>query len=184
MIPQLPNLTHVMPTGPPLIILHFTTLKRFSCDADRKQYCSDQSSTMNNAATKNFLDRVADNIVVCSRLLRSLIPKKAVFKTIDEIDWPDYISKHCIQRMEACVAVFTYLEEQSSSNMEQLKSLQDACMSMINLGLSNQGMDMNIIMQRFAIVTLIMAPLTLVTGFFGMNVPIPGPSMNPDEHAR
>jgi hypothetical protein len=29
-----------------------------------------------------------------------------------------------------------------------------------------------------------MAPLTLITGFFGMNVPIPGPSMNPDEHER
>ena len=80
---------------------------------------------------------------------------------------------------------------------------------------------MNIIMQRFAVVTMIFAPLTLLTGFFGkcflppflslltnkrlflkshfgalmplllalalshaagMNVPIPGPSMNLDEH--
>ena len=80
---------------------------------------------------------------------------------------------------------------------------------------------MNIIMQRFAVVTMIFAPLTLLTGFFGkcflppflsllkkkrlflksnfgalmplllalalshaagMNVPIPGPSMNLDDH--
>jgi hypothetical protein len=29
-----------------------------------------------------------------------------------------------------------------------------------------------------------MAPPTLITGFFDMKVPIPGPSMNPDEHER
>jgi hypothetical protein len=66
-----------------------------------------------------------------------------------------------------------------------------------------QGTLMNIIMQRFAVVTMIFAPLTLVTGFFGIAPfaalgihrgfqfclcrmrfilhPIPGPSMNIDE---
>ncbi len=114
----------------------------------------------------------------------------------------------------------------------QLKSLQDSCLSMINLGMTkqvsvldrslhapcsdhlSQSTVMNIIMQRFAVVTMIFAPLTLLTGFFGelqnvalakiislcnslarrrlacaksflyfagMNVPIPGPSMNIDE---
>ena len=86
--------------------------------------------------------------------------------------------------MESDIAVFSYLEARALSNLEQLKSLQDSFLSMINLSLSNQGMEMNLIMQKFAVVTLIMAPLTLVTGFFGMNVPIPGPSMNPDEHER
>lgn len=66
----------------------------------------------------------------------------------------------------------------------QLKSLQDSCLSMINLGMTkqvasfvdssifsafilSQGTVMNIIMQRFAVVTIIFAPLTLLTGFFG-----------------
>ena len=66
----------------------------------------------------------------------------------------------------------------------QLKSLQDSCLSMINLGMTKQvlcfapsyhtfannalqGYVMNIIMQRFAVVTMIFAPLTLATGFFG-----------------
>ncbi len=161
-----------------------STAKSDSCDADRKKYTTDEIDGQNNDQTKLFLHTVADNIVSCNRLLRSLLPKKAVCAAIDQVEWPDYMSKNCRQRLESCVATFSYLEEQASSNLEQLKSMQDSCLSMINLGLSNQGMDMNLIMQRFAVVTLIMAPLTLVTGFFGMNVPIPGPSMNPDEHNR
>jgi hypothetical protein len=161
-----------------------STAESDSCDADRKKFTTDEIDGQNNDQTKNFLHQVADNIVSCNRLLRSLLPKKAVCAAVDQVEWPDYISKNCRQRLESCVAVFSYLEEQASSNLEQLKSMQDSCLSMINLGLSNQGMEMNVIMQRFAVVTLIMAPLTLVTGFFGMNVPIPGPSMNPDEHNR
>ena len=125
-----------------------------------------------------------DNTVSCNRLIRSLLPKKAVFTAVEQCAWPDYISKSCAQRLEASVAVFSYLEARIYSNLEQLKSLQDSCLSMINLGLSKQGAAMNVIMQRFAVVTIIFAPLTLATGFFGMNVPIPGPSMNPDDHDR
>lgn len=154
-------------------------------DDDRKKFTTDEiREEGDQSPAKKFLHTVADNIALCNRLLRSLLPKKAVCTAVDQVEWPDYIGKSCRQRLESCVAVFQYLEEQASSNLEQLKSMQDSCLSMINLGLSSQGMDMNMIMQRFAVVTLIMAPLTLITGFFGMNVPIPGPSMNPDEHER
>jgi Mg2+ and Co2+ transporter CorA len=154
------------------------------CDADRQQFTDDALSKQNDSAANEYLHSIADQIVSSNRLIRSMLPKKAVFAAIDQVDWPDYICKTCIQRMEACVAVFSYLEARAGSNLEQLNSLQDSFLSMINLSLSNQGMEMNVIMQRFAVVTLIMAPLTLVTGFFGMNVPIPGPSMNPDDHDR
>jgi len=154
------------------------------CDLKRQKLGVDKLSKQSGTAAGEYLTYVADNIVSCNRLIRWLLPKKAVFAAVDQVEWPDYISKSCRQRMESDIAVFSYLEARALSNLEQLKSLQDSCLSMINLSLSNQGMEMNLIMQKFAVVTLIMAPLTLVTGFFGMNVPIPGPSMNPDEHER
>jgi hypothetical protein len=146
-----------------------STLGADNCDELRQQFTSDDISRQKDSDANEYLKLVADNIVSCNRLIRSMLPKKAVFTALDEIDWPDYICKTCAQRMEASVAVFSYLEARAVSNLEQCKSLQDSFLSMINLSLSNQGMEMNIIMQRFAVVTLIMAPLTLVTGFFGMN---------------
>jgi len=154
------------------------------CDAKRQELGVDELSKQGSTAAGEYLTYIADELVSCNRLIRWLLPKKAVFAAVDQVEWPDYISKSCRQRMESDIAVFSYLEARALSNLEQLKSLQDSFLSMINLSLSNQGMEMNLIMQKFAVVTLIMAPLTLVTGFFGMNVPIPGPSMNPDEHER
>jgi hypothetical protein len=164
------------------------------CDAKRQEMSSDDLTHKKDSDAdlthkkdsdaNKYLSHVADELVSCNRLIRWLLPKKAVFAAVDQVEWPDYISKSCRQRMESDIAVFSYLEARALSNLEQLKSLQDSCLSMINLSLSNQGMEMNLIMQKFAVVTLIMAPLTLVTGFFGMNVPIPGPSMNLDEHER
>ena len=151
---------------------------------DDEQFTTDEISQKNDSDASMYLRTVYDNIVTCNRLIRSLLPKKAVFTAIEQGTWPDYITKSCAQRLEASVAVFSYLEARASSNVEQLKSLQDNCLSMINLGLAKQGTAMNTIMQRFAVVTIIFAPLTLATGFFGMNVPIPGPSMNPDDHDR
>jgi hypothetical protein len=167
-------------------LVEFSTSTSDQMDADRKKFTTNEirDEGGDQSSAKIFLHTVADNIAACNRLLRSLLPKKAVCTAVDQVEWPDYIGKSCRQRLESCVAVFQYLEEQAASNLEQMKSMQDGCLSMINLGLSSQGMDMNMIMQRFAVVTLIMAPLTLITGFFGMNVPIPGPSMNPDEHER
>ena len=154
------------------------------CDEKRQEMSSDDLTHKKDSDANKYLSHVADELVSCNRLIRWLLPKKAVFAAVDQVEWPDYMSKSCRQRMESDIAVFSYLEARALSNLEQLKSLQDSCLSRINLSLSNQGMEMNLIMQKFAVVTLIMAPLTLVTGFFGMNVPIPGPSMNPDEHER
>lgn len=144
-----------------------STLAADKCDEQRQQFSTEEISRQKDSDANQYLSLVADNIVSCNRLIRSMLPKKAVFVAVDEIEWPDYISKTCTQRMEACVAVFSYLEARAVSNLEQCKSLQDSFLSMINLSLSNQGMEMNLIMQKFAVVTLIMAPLTLVTGFFG-----------------
>jgi hypothetical protein len=150
-------------------LVDFSTLAADKCDEQRQQFSSEDISRQKDSDANQYLTLVADNIISCNRLIRSMLPKKAVFTALDEIEWPDFICKTCTQRMEACVAVFCYLEARALSNLEQCKSLQDSFLSMINLSLSNQGMEMNIIMQRFAVVTLIMAPLTLVTGFFGMN---------------
>ncbi len=154
------------------------------CDERRQQFTTDEISQQKDADANEYLRTVYDNTVACNRLIRSLLPKKAVFNAVEQGTWPEYISKSCAQRLEAYVAVFAYLESRAYSNLEQLKSLQDSCLSMINLVLTKQGTAMNIIMQRFAFVTIIFAPLTLATGFFGMNVPIPGSSMNPDDHDR
>ena len=88
--------------------------------------------------------QVYNEIVNCNRLIRNLLPKKAVFQTGSdyhngrltmthhafavenstqgESTWPVYIGKSCAQRLEAAVSVFSYLESRAYSNLEQVST--------------------------------------------------------------
>eukprot|EP01113_Clastostelium_recurvatum_P007319 TRINITY_DN13402_c0_g1_i1.p1 TRINITY_DN13402_c0_g1~~TRINITY_DN13402_c0_g1_i1.p1 ORF type:complete len:481 (+),score=137.04 TRINITY_DN13402_c0_g1_i1:42-1484(+) len=61
-----------------------------------------------------------------------------------------------------------------------LGSLNGVYMAKVNLELSLASNDVNIIMRKFASLSSIFLPLTLISGIFGMNVRVPGMIGEPD----
>ena len=135
-----------------------------------------------NLQTKLRLENLAKVVEHSTYLKRSIDPKSLIMKTFITRSMPVYL-ENSSDDIKDSASLFVSLSSCSQGFITHLDSVQANYLAMINLQVSEQSHAVNLLMEKLQVVSCVFLPLTLVSGVMGMNVPIPGSSINDGDNS-
>jgi len=137
------------------------------------QILDDLVLILGESEKNDLLNRISQSRKRIAVLFRVLSPKKQVFEALATRNLPHVASELKLYMRDALDHLNIMLEKLTFAK-EMLLSSQNTYLAQISIEVALSSQKMNSTVNKLTSVATIMLPLTLISGIWGMNVPVPG----------